>query len=129
MTLFDLTNRSSDPFFTTPIFAAAHSTQNTYFNIRTTLLTALLIGLASEHLYIGLRWTVRHALEAALWHNSPEAVALHRTNFVLKRSYLSEVDIKSQPDRNAPKVGVVSTAFFAQGDHGLAEIRRLIKNE
>lgn len=59
-----------------------------FLAIRSTLFTALLIALASEHGYLIARYAVTHVIEKLLWSGSQAHLSIKRSNLLLKKSYL-----------------------------------------
>jgi anoctamin-10 len=123
----------NNTFHSTPIFQAAAASSHTFASIRSTLFTALLIGLASEHVYLLALYVTRHVLREILWNHSPEEVALRKGNYLLKRQYLDAMHLE-KPETQTSTIAErdPQEEFWTNQngeDLGLAEIQRLQKAE
>lgn len=84
------------PFHTTRIYQSTNASGSAYYNIRTTLFTALLVGLASERLYQGFRALAKHVLEELFWKQTEEAATLAKSEYQLKGQYISMMGLDKE---------------------------------
>lgn len=114
---------------------------NSYNNIKSTLFTALLVALASEHTYLVVREAVRYLLVRAIWINSKADVELRSRELKLKKVYLNEVNNKVDSEKSLvnevkeinpelvkiKEVDDKAEGFWKRGDLGKIEINRRSK--
>lgn len=112
--------------------------------IRSTLWTALLVALATEHVYLLARGSVRFLLHHMYWKGSDAENWIRRSNLDLKKGYLDEMNMRKGPEELSELSGAVERAeqkrdleksltgedqFWSRGDVGLDELRRKAKTE
>jgi len=126
LNMTDVRSSQVEPFRTTRIHQATVAPGSSYYNIRTTVFTALLLGLASERIYQALRALTRHIMEELFWKQTPEAAALAKSEYKLKDQYVSAMGLENgQPEEEQPKRSFnepaygLSEAFWQRGDLGL----------
>lgn len=88
------------------------------------LFSAFLIGLACEHLYVGVRAGIRHVFGRWLWEQSPEAVAVAKQEYSLRRQALGKMDDNTARPTASPE----APSPFWQVDP-LDELQRYVKEE
>ncbi|SCZ87275.1 BZ3500_MvSof-1268-A1-R1_Chr2-2g04741 [Microbotryum saponariae] len=115
--------------------------------ITSTLFSALLVSLFSEHIYLVVRTTVRFILHRTSWIGSEAANRVRRSGLELRRNYLDELGLKKTPKELAEDSGRISRTkdtaekekmaedtkrneregFWKGQDKGLIELKRVAK--
>ncbi|KAM0748366.1 DUF590-domain-containing protein [Meredithblackwellia eburnea MCA 4105] len=108
--------------------------------IQTTLFSALLVALATEHGYLIMRYSVRYILERVNWEGSDADVRIRGNLHELRKAYLDEMELRESPVKLAERSGGLEEArkvdadtetadFWKREDRGLGEIKRRGKIE
>ncbi|SCV70174.1 BQ2448_1568 [Microbotryum intermedium] len=115
--------------------------------IISTLFSALLVSLFSEHIYIVVRTTVRFILHRISWIGSDAANHVRRSGLELRRNYLDELGLRKGPKELAKESGKIlktedvgekekttddrkgrgKEGFWKGEDKGLVELKRIAK--
>lgn len=107
-------------------------------SIKSTLWTALLIALATEHAYLVFRGVVRFLLHRMVWKDCKAEQQTRRSQLEMKRGYLEEMNLKKGPEELSELSGAKEEAlskekrradveggnsFWSRGDLGLEALR------
>lgn len=108
-----------------------------YLNIKSTLFTALLIALASEHTFLLVKEGIKYLLIRSVWRGSKADNIIRIRELELKRGYLEgreEEEDKEKKFENEKTTEVEiaedsSEIFWKRGDIGREEINRRSKSD
>lgn len=117
--------------------------ESPYYALRGVLFSALLVALASEHVYFIARWSLRHVFSRMLWNNSPADVKQRQAEWDLKRSFLSTLNLdtkgrklvrgdtvesfREKADATEGETNDEGRRFWSRPDAGYAEVQRTTK--